>query len=159
MRKLSELNAGKQAPAIELTIGQSLVLFDGVLDSEKLLRSDEIQSLVKATMGIYNLSYESPKNKEGFQDWLRDEWCRNLNNSMVYPVKAKFEELAQHGHSEEYSGPLNVFVFRPEDAECCYLVLTCNWLSPDGLFRNDNAVIGIIIDKDDLKQVIQDKIK
>ena len=155
MRKLSELNAGKQAPAIEITIGQALILFDNILDSEKLLCSDEIQSLVKATMGIYNLSYENPENSTEFQNWLRDEWYRNLENSMIYPIKTKFEKLAQNSHNDAYSGPLNVFVFRPKDAECFYLVLTCHWTSPDGLFRNDNSVVGIIIDRDDLIQAIE----
>lgn len=142
----------------EITVGQTLILFENVLDSERVLRSDIIQALVKGLQGVYNLSFENIKNNDEFQDWVRDEWYRNHKNAMVFPF-AKFEDLAQHNHSEEFTGPLNVFIFRPKDAECYYLVLTCHWASSDGLFRNDNAVIGIIIDRDDLKRAIKKVVK
>ena len=157
MRKLSELNAGKQTPAIEITIGQTLVLFDGVLDSEKLLCSDEIQKLVKASYGIYNLSYEDVDCKQELQDWLREELVRSQFDSMIYPVKAKFEDLAVKGHSDEFSGPLNVILFHPDDAACCYLVFVCHWTSPDGLFRNNEAVVGVIADNGDLEDILKNK--
>lgn len=160
MRKLSEINSGKgeQRPALELKIGQSLILFDGVLDSEKLLCSDEIQALVKASYGVYNLSYEDVDRNQELLDWLREELVRSQFDSMIYPVKAKFEDLAVKGHSDEFSGPLNVILFHPDDTECCYLVFVCHWTSPDGLFRNNEAVVGMIADNGDLKETLRDKI-
>ena len=160
MRKMSDLMSGKgeQRPALELKIAQSLILFDGVLDSEKLLCSDEIQALVKASYGIFNLSYEDVDRNQELLDWLREELVRSQFDSMIYPVKAKFDELAAEIHNDEFSGPLSVILFHPDDAACCYLVFVCHWTSPDGLFRNNEAVVGWIVDKNDLEEILRDKI-
>ena len=158
MRKLSKtFTQGKEFPAINLTVGQSLVLFDGVLDSEKLLCSDEIQILVKASYGLYNLSYGDVDCYQELQDWLRDELVRSQFDSMIYPVKAKFEDLAVKGHRDEFSGPLNVILFHPDDSVCCYLVFVCHWTSSDGLFRNNEAVVGVIVDNGDLEDILKNK--
>ena len=76
---------------------------------------------------------------------------------MAYPLTATYEEMRTDEdivHNGEYSGALNVIFFKPkEPGERDFLAITCKW--QDGLFRNDNYVLGIIADTDDLYSIIE----
>ena len=104
MRKLSKL---KRHPST-----QSLVLFNDVLDGEKLLQSPEIKKLIEYFYENYDLSIVHVENPERLQDYFREEQYRagNNNGSMIYPVKAHFDDLTLDTHSEEFSAPLNVSI-------------------------------------------------
>ena len=145
MRKLSKL---KRHPST-----QSLVLFDDVLDGEKLLQSPEIKKLIEYFYENYDLSIVHVENPERRQDYFREEQYRagNNNRSMIYPVKAHFDDLTLDTHSEEFSAPLNVLIFTPPAAIFDVLTITCQW--SDGLFRNDYYVVGAIVDTEDLEKM------
>ena len=145
MRKLSKL---KRHPST-----QSLVLFDNVLDAEKVLCSAEIKKLVEYFYENYDLSVIQVMNPERLQDYFREEQYRagNNNGSMIYPVKAHFDDLTLDTHSEEFSAPLNVLIFTPPAAIFDVLTITCQWYN--GLFRNDFYVVGVIVDTDDLRRL------
>ncbi|MBO7618682.1 MAG: hypothetical protein J6T22_15965 [Bacteroidales bacterium] len=132
---------------------QSLVLFDNVLDAEKVLCSAEIKKLVEYFYENYDLSVIQVMNPERLQDYFREEQYRagNNNGSMIYPVKAHFDDLTLDTHSEEFSAPLNVLIFTPPAAIFDVLTITCQWYN--GLFRNDFYVVGVIVDTDDLRRL------
>ena len=146
MKKLSQL---KRHPST-----QSLVLFDDVLNSAKLLQSQEIKKLVEFFYDNYELSVVQIENPERLHDVLREEQYRAdaQNGAMIYPVKAPFDDLALEAHSAEFSGPLYVQVFTPPGAIFDILTITCHW--GDGLFLNDYYVVGAIADADDLKAIL-----
>ena len=73
---------------------------------------------------------------------------------MVYPIKARFEDLAHDTHSDEYSAPLYLFLFDTDEIKNL-LVLTCQWY--DGLFRNDYYVVGVIAPEDRVLGLIEDR--
>lgn len=150
MKKLSEIirqyNEAKKKPVMEMpyvsTEAPALVLFDNVLDADKVIHSADVHIMSKGIYGDDPISVLEPENKEEFQSWLRNELFASDNESMTYPVKTGFDQFEAEGHSEEYSGPLNVIIFRPRGTDSYYLVLTCRW--GDNLFRNDYAVVGVI---------------
>lgn len=146
MKKLSQL---KNHPST-----QSLVLFDDVLDGEKLLQSQEIKKLVAYFYDNYELSVVQVGNPEKLHDYFREEQYRadGQNGALIYPVKASFDDLAQETHSAEFSGPLYVQVFTPPEAIFDVLTITCHW--GDGLFLNDYYVAGAISDADDLQAIL-----
>lgn len=146
MRKLSKL---KRHPST-----QSLVLFDNVLDGEKVLCSAEIKKLIEYFYENYDLSIVHVENPERLQDYFREEQYRaGINNgSMLYPVKAHFDDLTLDTHSEEFSAPLNILIFTPPEAFFDVLTITCQW--DDGLFRNDYYVVGAIVDTIDLDRIL-----
>ena len=72
---------------------------------------------------------------------------------MIYPVKAKFEDWTLETHSDEYSGPLYIQVLSTDEAFLNILTINCQW--DDGLFRNDNYVIGVIMDTEDAENVVK----
>lgn len=146
MKKLSQL---KRHPST-----QSLVLFDDVLDSAKLLQSQEIKKLVEFFYDNYELSVVQVGNPERMHDYFREEQYRadGQNGAMIYPVKASFDNLALETHSADFSGPLYVQVFTPPGAIFDALTLTCHW--SDGLFRNDYYVVGAIVDTEDLRAIL-----
>ena len=76
---------------------------------------------------------------------------------MIYPLTAAYKEMKTDEdivHPGEYSGSLSVISFKPkEPVEKDFLAITCKW--QDGLFRNDNYVLGIIADTDDLYSIIE----
>ena len=147
MKKLSQL---KSHPST-----QSLVLFDDVLDGEKLLQSSEIKKLVAYFYDNYELSVVQVENPERLQDVLREEQYRAYaqNGAMIYPVKAHFEDLTLETRSDEFSGPLYIQAFTPPGAIFDVLTITCHW--SDGLFRNDFYVVGAIIEIEDLKKSLK----
>ena len=146
MKKLSQL---KRHPST-----QSLVLFDDVLDGEKLLQSSEIKKLIAYFYDNFELSVVQVENPERLQDVLREEQYRAdvQNGAMIYPVKARFENLTLETHNEEFSGPLYIQVFTPTGAIFDVLTITCQW--SDGLFRNDYYVVGAIVDAEDLRAIL-----
>lgn len=146
MRKLSKL---KRHPST-----QSLVLFNDVLDGEKLLQSPEIKKLIEYFYENYDLSIVQVENPERLHDYFREEQYRahNNNGSMIYPIKAHFDDLTLDTHSEEFSAPLNILIFTPPEAIFDVLTITCQWYN--GLFRNDYYVVGAIVDTEDLEKIL-----
>lgn len=149
MKKLSEsLNEQYVEPT------QSLVLFGGVLDGEKLLHSPEIEVLVRHFYGGLALTLAEEENAEQLHDWARDEQYKAdaQEHAMIYYVKAPFENLKLDTCSDEFSGPLYIQVFRPDRFVYDVLAITCRWY--DGLFRNDYYVVGVIADPKDMDIII-----
>ena len=166
MRRLSEILAeGKkavvEAPAIPVPESdwQSLVLFDNVLDGERLLSLPEIQKLLIYFFGHPRISLVETNYPEELHDFLIDVVYKAdvKGLAMVYPVKASFEEMAIPGHSEEYSGPLYIQIIHPDQMENDLLVLTCRWT--DNLFHNDSYIIGLIADSDDLITIVDEYLR
>ena len=146
MKKLSQLDRHPST--------QSLVLFDDVLDGEKLLQSKEIKKLVAYFYDNFELSVVQIENPERLHDFFREEQYRadGQNGALIYPVKASFDDLALETHSADFSGPLYVQAFTPPGAIFDILTITCHW--SDGLFLNDFYVAGAIADADDLEKII-----
>lgn len=142
MRKLSE--------ALFRSSSQALVLFDDVLDGEKLLQSPEIITLVNHFYDSADLSIVRIDDPEKLHDWFRDAQYKSdcQGTGMIYPVKANFDDLTLATHSDQFSAPLYVRIFKPGEAVFDVLTITCRWF--DGLFRNDYYVVGAIVDADDL---------
>ena len=156
MRKLSEIlkeqlltNKGILAPCS----GQSLVLFDNVLDAGKVLQSPEIEKLVTCIYGGSALSVVQTENPENLHDWLRNEQYKAFvqDRLMIYPIKTTFEDINLDAHSDLFAGPAYVLLFTPDGATHNALTITCRW--NDGLLKNDNYVIGAIVDAEDLKRI------
>lgn len=149
MKKLSKL-LNKQH--VEPT--QSMVLFDGVLDGQKLLQLPEIEALVNHFYGGLALTLAEVNNADQLHDWARDEQYKAdaQERAMIYHVKAKFEDLVLDTNDGQFSGPLDVQIFRPAEFAYDVLTITCRWF--DGLFRNDYYVVGAIVANDDLKKII-----
>lgn len=142
MRKLSEAQFRSSS--------QALVLFEDVLDGEKLLQSPEIKALVKQFYDNADLSVVQIDDPEALHDWFRDAQYKSdrKGTGMIYPVKARFDDLTLATHSDQFSGPLYVRILTPDETVFTVLTFTCHWF--DGLFRNDYYVVGAIVDADDL---------
>ena len=56
-------------------------------------------------------------------------------------------------HSDEFTGPRYIQVFRPAGFTSDVLTITCYW--NDGLFRNDYYVVGVIADSKELEGIIK----
>ena len=166
MRKLSQIlteekKAAAEVPTIPVPESdwQSLVLFDNVLDGERLLSLPEIQKLLIYFFGQPRISLVETNYPEELHDWLGDVLYKAdvKGLAMVYPVKASFEEMAIPGHSEEYSSPLHIQIIHPDQMENDLLVLTCRWT--DNLFHNDSYIIGLIADSDDLITIVDEYLR
>ena len=112
MKKLSELMTmtnDLSSPETKPVV----VLFDGVLDAGKLLHCQEIDTFANHFFGKPISAILGTDHNEELHDWLRDELYKaNVQGrSMVYPIKARFEDLAHDTHSDEYSAPLYLFLF------------------------------------------------
>lgn len=165
MRKLSEINKmAKDIKALELDVyskedgsSQALILFDGVLDSKRLLQSYEIEALSNHFYGNAIISAANTTMLDELHSLLTDLCDKGFRSSdggtMIYPVKAKFDDLVVKKHSEEYSGPVNVVITKTDSLEHNILVLTCHW--GNNLFRNDYYVVGVIGDTEDIEQLIE----
>ena len=156
MRKLSEIL--KEQLTIDNGIltprsGQSLVLFDNVFDGEKVLQSPEIERLVTCIYGGSSLSIVHIENPEKLHDWFRDEQYKAVvqDRVMIYPIKTPFEDLTLDNHSNLFVGPAYVLLFSPDGATHNVLTITCLW--NDGIFRNDNYVIGAVLDSADWEKI------
>ena len=146
MRKLSE--------ALLRSSSQALVLFDDVLDGEKLLESPEIKALVNHFYDSADLTVVKIDDPEKLHDWLRDAQYKSdcQGTGIIYPVKARFENLTLATHSDQFSGPLYVHIITPDETIFDALTITCQWY--DGLFRNDFYVVGAIVDTEDLGMIL-----
>ena len=112
MKKLSELMTmtdDLSSPETKPVV----VLFDGVLDAGKLLHCQEIDTFANHFFGKPISAILGTDHNEELHDWLRDELYKaNVQGrSMVYPIKARFEDLAHDTQSDEYSAPLYLFLF------------------------------------------------
>ena len=155
MKKLSELMTmtnDLSSPETKPVV----ILFDGVLDAGKLLHCQEIDTFANHFYGKPISATLGTDHDEDLQDWLRDELYKAgiKGRSMIYPFKARFEDLAHDTHSDEYSGPLYLFLFDTDDIKNL-LVITCHWY--DGLFRNDSYVVGVIASEDTILGVVENK--
>lgn len=155
MRKLSEL---MNEPRETLSSRLALVLFDNVLDPEKVLQSPEIGKLAGYFFANTTLSLAQVEDPEKLHDWLREEQYKTdvQGRAMIYPVKARFEDWTLDTHCDEFSGPLYVQVLSTDEAALNILTITCQWY--DGLFRNDYYVVGAIVSVDDLERIIKTRI-
>lgn len=170
MKKLSDLLLTEAKTPIvdngEVLGWQSLILFDEVLDGQKLLESREIQKLLIYFFCQPRLSMVKTKYPEDLQDWLRIEMYKaDVNGrAMIVPVKTKFEDLVVNGLSEEYTGPLMIQAFKANAAlEYDLLVITCHWTSPSlnnsPIVENPAHIIGIIADTDDLINIVDEHLR
>ena len=155
MRTLSEILT-EQKDALS-SRSQSLVLFDNVLDAEKVLQSQEIQKIVSFFYGRPSLSIVQVENPDKLHDWFRDEQYKAdvQNRAMTYPFKSSFEDFTLPTYSNQYCGPLYVQMFSSGATEYDVLTITCHW--SDGVFLNDYYVVGAIVDTNDLTERIIDK--
>ena len=166
MRKLSQILAEEKkavsaVPVIAVTESdwQSLILFDGILNGERLLSSPEIQKLLIYFYGQPRISVVETNYPKELHDWLRDAlYTADVSGqAMVYPVKTSFDEMAVQGHSAEYAGPLDILIIHPDLVENDLLVITCCWANT--LFHNDSYIIGLVADSDDLATIVDEYIR
>lgn len=158
MKKLSEFILERctlevQTPALHPT--PALVLFGDVLDPEKVINSPEIEKLTGHFFGTSALSVVQVDDPAKLHDWFWEEQYKTSvrGRSMIYPVKAKFEDWAVETHSDEYSGPLYIQVLSTDEADLNILTITCQWY--DGLFRNNYYVVGVIVSTVDLDVIVK----
>lgn len=135
---------------------QSIVLFEHVLDGERILTSPEINKLLRYFYGQSRPSVVRTNYTDDLQAWINRGLCM-AGTLMTYPLAATYEEMKTDEdivHNGEYPGALDVISFKPkEPVEKDFLAITCKW--QDGLFRNDSYVLGIIADTDDLYGIIE----
>lgn len=160
MKKISELLKEQIAGEDAIDIAspqptQSLVLFNGVLSGEKLIHLPEIETLVNHFYGGVALTIAETENAEQLHDWAREEQYKAdaQEHAMIYHVKTRFEELTLDTYSDQFSGPLYIQVFHPDETVYDVLTITCHWY--DGLFRNDYYVVGVIANTRDLELIIK----
>ena len=151
MKKISELLNDIASPQPT----QSLVLFNGILSGEKLIHLPEIETLVNHFYGGVALTLAETENAEQLHDWAREEQYKAdaQEHAMIYYMKTKFEDLTLDTYSDQFSGPLYIQVFHPEETVYDVLTITCHWY--DGLFRNDFYVIGVIANTADLAIILK----
>lgn len=158
MKKLSELMMmTKDNSSVQTSTSRPVVvLFDKILDPGKIVHSSELDTFTNHFFGKPISAILGTDHNEELHDWLRDELYKaNVQGrSMVYPIKARFEDLAHDTHSDEYSAPLYLFLFDTDEIKNL-LVLTCQWY--DGLFRNDYYVVGVIAPEDRVLGLIEDR--
>lgn len=150
MKKLSETLLEQSTNEVQSpSPTPSLVLFGDVLDPEKVVNSPELGKLAEYFFGTSTLTVLQVEGQEKLHDWFREEQYKLgvQGRTMIYPVKAKFEDWTLETHSDEYSGPLYIHVLSTDEAGL-NLTITCQWY--DGLFRNDYSVVGAIVAAEDL---------
>ena len=152
MKKLSEILLEEQ----QLIVGDTtptLILFDDVLDPEKVLQSPEVDKIVNYYFGRSIVSILQPDNVEQLHDYFRDvQYVADVQtHAMIYPIKADFGELTLETYSDQFSGPAYIQITVPGDTVYSVLTITCRW--NDGLFSNDYYVIGAVIDLADLEKI------
>lgn len=154
MKKLSDLMMTKNNSSEEAR--PVIVLFDNVLDAGKLIHCQELDTFANHFYGQSISATLGTDHDEELHNWLRDELYKaNVQGrSMVYPIKAAFEDLVHDTHSDEYSGPLYLFLFDTDEIKNL-LVITCHWY--DGLFRNDYYVVGVIAPEDRVLGLVENR--
>ena len=96
MKKLSELMMTKENSSVETSTSRPVVvLFDKVLDPGKVIHSAEIDTFTNHFYGQSISATLGTDHDEELQDWLRDELYKAgiKGRSMIYPFKARFEDL------------------------------------------------------------------
>ena len=156
MKKLSEILLEEQ----QLIVGgttPTLILFDDVLDPEKVLQSPEVDKIVNYFFGRSIASIFQPDNAEQLHDYFRDvQYVADVQtHAMIYPIKADFGELTLETYSDQFSGPAYIQITFPGDTVYSVLTITCRW--NDGLFSNNYYVIGAIVDIEDLDKILSNK--
>ena len=154
MKKLSETLLEQSTNEVQSpSPTPSLVLFGDVLDPEKVVNSPELGKLAEYFFGTSALTVLQVEGQEKLHDWFREEQYKLgvQGRTMIYPVKAKFEDWTLETHSDEYSGPLYIHVLSTDEAGL-NLTITCQWY--DGLFRNDYSVVGAIVAAEDLEKLV-----
>lgn len=138
---------------------QSIILFEHILDGERILTSPEINKLLLYFYGQAKPSVVRTNYSDDLQAWINRGLCMAdmKGTLMTYPLAATYEEMKTDEdivHNGEYSGALEVISFKPkEPVEKDFLAITCKW--QDGLFRNDSYILGVIADTDDLYNIIE----
>lgn len=152
MKKLSEILL-EEKQLIDGGTTPTLILFDNVLDPEKVLQSPEVNKIVNYFFGRSIASILQPDNVEQLHDWFRDvQYVADVQtHAMIYPIKADFGELTLETYSDQFSGPAYIQITFPENTVYSVLTITCRW--NDGLFINDYYVIGAVIDLADLEKI------
>jgi len=153
MKKLSEILLEEQ----QLIVGgttPTLILFDDVLDPEKVLQSPEVDKIVNYFFGKSIVSILHPDNLEQLHGHISDiQYVADVQtHAMIYPIKADFSELTLETYSDQFSGPAYIQITFPGDTVYSVLTITCRW--NDGLFSNDYYVIGAVIDLADLEKIV-----
>ncbi len=156
MKKLSEILLEEQHTkdrAAQPGLTPTLILFNDVLDPEKVLQSPEVDKMVNLFLGRSIASVFQPDNAEQLNDYFRDLQYKEgvQGHAMIYPFKANFEDLALDTYSDQYSGPAYIQINTPEETAFPVLSITCQWY--DGVFRNDFCVVGVVIALADLEKI------
>lgn len=160
MRTVKINSPADPAPLIEdgnVESWQSVILFESVLNSEKLMNSQEIRELMRYFYGQARMSVVRTEYADDLQFWLSDEFftAEIDDTAEEIPFNGKFEEIETTDHKKECAGPLKIISIKPENAEKEFLLLTCNWRN--GQFHNSNHIIGVMADTDDLFNLIDTK--
>lgn len=160
MKKLSELMTmmTNDLSAVTTATRPTLVLFDSVLNSDKVLKSKEVDILANHFFGQSVHSVLVTVYEEQLKSYIQDELYKAgvQSRSMIYPFKAKFEDFAQDSPSDGFSGPLYLVVFN-NDEFSGLLVFICHW--NDEVFTNDSYVVGAIGLEDEFKKLIDNKLQ
>ncbi len=160
MKKLSELMTmmTNDLSAVTTATRPTLVLFDSVLNSDKVLKSKEVDILANHFFGRSVHSVLVTVYEQQLKNYIQDELYKAgvQSRSMIYPFKAKFEDLALDSPSEGFSGPVYLIVFNNDDLSGL-LVFICHW--DDEVFKNDSYVVGAIGLEEELKKLIDDKLQ
>lgn len=160
MKKLSELMAmtTNDSSVVTTATSPTLVLFDSVLNSNKVLKSKEVDILANHFFGQSVHSVLVTVYEEQLKSYIQDELYKAgvQSRSMIYPFKAKFEDFAQDSLVESFSGPLYLVVFNTDELSGL-LVFICHW--NDEAFTNDSYVVGAIGLEDELKNLIDNRLK
>lgn len=157
MKKLSELMTTAKSSALKAEESRpTAVLFDKVLDPGKVIHSAEIDTFTNHFYGQSISATLGTDHDEELHDWIRDELYKaNVRGlSIAYPINVRFENMAHDTHSDDYSGPLYLFLCDTDEIKNL-LVLTCQWY--DGLFRNDYYVVGVIAPQDKILGLIENR--
>ena len=160
MRTVKSNSPADPAPLIDdgnVESWQSIILFESVLNSEKLMNSQEIRELMRYFYGQARMSVVRTEYTDDLQFWLCDKlFAAEIDDTAeTINFTGAFDEMVTMDNNGEFSGPLKIISIKPEKAEKDFLVLTCLWRN--GQFYNDNHVIGIIADTDDLFNLIDTK--
>jgi hypothetical protein len=75
----------------------------------------------------------------------RGQCSKRTKGSILFGIS----NLTLDTYSDQFSGPLYIQVFHPDEFVYDVLTITCHWY--DGLFRNDYYVIGVIANTADLE--------
>ena len=160
MKKLSELMVmtTNDSSVVTTATSPTLVLFDSVLNSNKVLKSKEVDILANHFFGQSVHSVMVTVYEEQLKSYFQDELYKAgvQSRSMIYPFKAKFEDFAQDSPAEGFSGPIYLVVFNNDDFSGL-LVFICHW--NDEVFTNDSYVVGAIGLEDELKKLIDTKLQ